>query len=53
MPSAVAFYAGRVFYTGVNASGFADKIYFSQIIEDDSSVWVLLPSSRPYIGRCI
>ena len=31
-PSAVAFHAGRVFYAGVNAQGFANQIYFSQIV---------------------
>lgn len=35
-PSAVAFYAGRVFYAGVDATGYAGKIYFTQIIETDT-----------------
>lgn len=34
-PSAVAFYAGRVFYAGVGADKYSDKIYFSQLIESD------------------
>lgn len=32
-PSNIVFYAGRIFYAGVNKSKFADKIYFTQIIE--------------------
>jgi hypothetical protein len=32
-PSSVAFYAGRVFYSGVNTAGYNTRIYFSQIIE--------------------
>jgi len=35
-PSAVAFFAGRVFYGGTNAPDFNDKIYFSKIIEQAS-----------------
>lgn len=32
-PSSVAFFAGRVFYAGVNTQGFNTKVYFSQILE--------------------
>lgn len=35
-PSAVAFHAGRVFYSGVNYNEYSSKIYFSQIIERTS-----------------
>lgn len=37
-PSCVAFYAGRVFYAGVNTFGFNTKVYFSQIIEKAAQV---------------
>lgn len=37
-PSAVAFFAGRVFYAGVNSIGFNTKIYFSQILERSEQV---------------
>lgn len=37
-PSAVAFFAGRVFYSGVNTFGFNTKIYFTQVIERDEQV---------------
>lgn len=37
-PSAVAFYAGRTFYSGVFTSGFNTKIYFTQIIERPEQV---------------
>jgi hypothetical protein len=32
------FHAGRVFYAGVNATGYTSKIYFTQIITRDSQV---------------
>mgnify|MGYP003552468791 CR=1 FL=1 len=37
-PSAVAFYAGRVFFAGVGADKYSDKIYFSQLIESDDQI---------------
>ena len=37
-PSSIAFFAGRVFYGGVDTSQFNDKVYFSKIIEQDSDV---------------
>ena len=30
-PSCIGFYAGRVWYAGVNAQGYANRLYFSQI----------------------
>lgn len=34
-PSCVEFYAGRVFYAGVDAEGLSSNIYFSQLIEKE------------------
>lgn len=34
-PSCIAFFAGRVFYAGVGADKYGDKIYYSQIIEGE------------------
>lgn len=46
-PSAVAFYAGRVFYSGVFTSGFNTKIYFTQIIERADQVGECYQSQDP------
>lgn len=40
-PSTGAFFAGRVFYAGVNYGKFSNKIYFSRIVEKD-----------PHIAQC-
>lgn len=34
-PECIAFYAGRIFYGGVSADKYTDRVYFSQIIESD------------------
>ena len=46
-PSAVAFYAGRVFYSGVFTAGFNTKIYFTQIIERPDQVGECYQSQDP------
>lgn len=40
-PSAISFYASRVWYAGVNSQGYANRLYFSQIAQ--------FPE---YFGRC-
>lgn len=35
-PKCCAFYAGRVWYAGIDADGFSNKIYFSQIVKEDT-----------------
>lgn len=40
-PSQIAFFAGRVWYAGVNYGAFGNRVYYSQIIEKDEQ-----------IGRC-
>lgn len=37
-PSAIAFYSGRVWYSGVFTSGYNTRVYFSQIIERPEQV---------------
>ena len=34
-PSTVEFFAGRVWYSGVDAGGFNNRLYFSQVIQTD------------------
>ncbi len=37
-PTSIAFFSGRVWYAGVQASKYSSKIYFSQIVERDEQV---------------
>lgn len=37
-PSAVAFFAGRVWYGGVNNYQYTGKLYYTQVIEEDSQI---------------
>lgn len=46
-PQCVESYAGRVFYTGVEAPGFNNNIYFSQIIEDPSQYGLCYQKNDP------
>jgi hypothetical protein len=36
-PKVIAFFAGRVWYAGVDALGFSNKLYFSQIVENTTN----------------
>lgn len=45
--SSTAFFAGRVWYSGVQAQGFNSKIYFSQIIRQDAQVGQCYQSCDP------
>ncbi|MGD9682608.1 MAG: hypothetical protein AB7W16_15580 [Candidatus Obscuribacterales bacterium] len=46
-PSCIAFYAGRAFYSGVNTDGFADKVYFSQLLERDDQLGKCYQANDP------
>jgi hypothetical protein len=46
-PANVAFHSGRVFYSGVSAPGFTDKIYFSQTIENSAQFGKCLQVNDP------
>lgn len=46
-PRAIAFYASRVWYAGVNADGFSAKIYYSQILEEFTNVGHCYQSADP------
>ena len=37
-PSTCSFFAGRIFFSGVNANGYTGEIYYSQIIERDTQI---------------
>lgn len=36
-PSAICFYAGRVWYAGTRATRYSTRLYFSQLVEDDQT----------------
>lgn len=45
--SSVAFFAGRAWYSGIQATGFNSKIYFTQIITGDSQVGNCFQAADP------
>lgn len=46
-PSTCTFFAGRIFYSGINAVGFNSSIYFSQIIERDEQLGFCYQTNDP------
>lgn len=46
-PSAIAFFAGRVFYAGVQAQGYSNQIYYSQIIQDPTFLPLCYQANDP------
>ncbi len=46
-PSVVAFFAGRAFYSGVQAQGYSFKIYFSQIIQSNGDLGKCYQTNDP------
>lgn len=46
-PSTCAFFAGRVWYASVEASGYIGEIYYSQIVERDEQIGQCYQSNDP------
>lgn len=46
-PSCIAFFMGRVFYSGVDAEGYRSSIYFSQVIERDEQIGYCYQANDP------
>ena len=46
-PSCIAFFMGRVFYSGVDAEGYRSSVYFSQVIERDEQIGMCYQSNDP------
>lgn len=46
-PNSVAFFAGRVFYSGVNTAGFNTNVYFTQILERPDQIQYCYQSQDP------
>lgn len=48
-PSTVAFFSGRLFYSGVNYGAYGNKVYFSPVIERDAQFGMCYQASDPTI----
>lgn len=46
-PKTIAFFAGRVWYAGVDFTGYNNKVYFSQIIERDAQFGMCFQNNDP------
>lgn len=46
-PSVTEFHAGRVFYAGVNATGYNSRIYFSKIVQQPSDFGLCMSENDP------
>jgi len=46
-PSVISFFAGRIFYGGVNTSGYNNNIYFSRVIESEQDYGFCMQVNDP------
>lgn len=46
-PKCISFYAGRVFYAGVDYQGFNTKIYYSQVVQDNTQIGLCYQLNDP------
>lgn len=52
-PSTVAFHNGRTFFAGINAPGFANHIYFSQILDENNRFGFCYQQADPTAERTV